>query len=216
MLFLSGNPYLALSFGKDSLVTLDLIRSVYPQIKCLFLKSEESFLLYNFEEIIDYYKNDGINLEIVETRRLSENNWNWEIARKAGNNDFNLFEYEEYDGVFMGLRIEESKARKFSLLTNKHKNRVYPFIHEYTAGRRKGIFRCCPVATWSEDEILIYLKERNLPFFDIYNNGSFIRTTARLTGDAVRRGDCLYWIKKTDPERYNILISKLPELKKFT
>ena len=212
MLSLSGTPYLALSFGKDSLVTLDLIRSVYPSIKCLFLKSEESFLLYNYEEIINHYVIEtNLNLEIIETKRLSENNWEWEKARKAGNKDFNLFEYKDYDGVFMGLRCEESKGRKFSILTAK--NKEYDFIHKYTAGLRKNMYRCCPVALWKQDEILFYLNQKKLPFLKVYENGSHIRTTARLTGDAVR-GNSLFWIKKTDPERFNILVSKLPELKK--
>lgn len=211
MLSICSKPYLALSFGKDSLVMLDLVRGLNQNIKCLFLKSEESFLMYNYEEVINNYKERGLNLHIVETNRLSENQGDWNKARKAGNKDFLLDDFfQGFDGVFMGLRIEESKARRITLI-KKENNVIGPRIMRYKSGKREGMYRCCPVADWTSFEIMHYLKEKNLPFLDVYEQGNHIRTTARITGDAARQNS-LYWIKKNKPENWNKIRKLIPEL----
>lgn len=214
MLELSKTPYLALSFGKDSLVMLDLVRQVKPDIHCLFLKSEESFLMYNYEEVIEQYRSKGVTIEIVETNRLSEHDFNWTKARKAGNKDFLLEPFfRGWDGVFMGLRIQESKARRITLVRKEH-NVIGDKIMRYKDGKRKGMLRCCPVSYWTAEEIMLYLDHYKLPRLDVYNQGSNIRTTARLTGDSVR-SDGLFWVKQNKPENWNLLLKMIPELKYY-
>ena len=214
MLSLCSNPYLALSFGKDSLVMLDLVREQYPDIPCLFLKSEESYLMYNYKDVIADYMERGVNIEVIETNRLSENNFEWTKARKAGNKDFLLKAFfRGWDGMFIGLRIEESKARRITLI-KKSNNEIGDKIMKYKAGQREGMFRCCPMAYWTGFEVLLYLKEKKLPYLDIYDEGEQIRTTARLTGDSVRQ-NTLFWIKQNKPENWNLLIKMIPELKYY-
>lgn len=215
MMSLCQKPYIALSFGKDSLVMLDLIYEDFPSVKCIFLKSEESYLMYNFEELIAHYKDKlKLNLHIVETKRLTENNGDWQKARKAGNKDFFLDDFKGYDGVFMGLRIEESKQRRISIL-KKENNSIYPRIMQYKNGFRESMYRCCPIADWTAWEIGFYAQQKGLKLLDIYEQfGTQQRTTARLTGDAVRQ-NTLFWIKRTKPENWNKLIELLPELKMY-
>ena len=208
MLSNCNNPYLALSFGKDSLVMLDIVIEFSPDIPCLFLKSEESYLMYDYEKVISSYP--YINLTIIETNRLSENEHDWNKSRKAGNKDFYLPDFFGYDGVFMGLRIEESRARKITLI-RKENNQVGKRIMKYKQGHRKGMLRCCPVSDWSSFEIMMYLKEKNLAYLDVYNEGDHIRTTARITGDAAR-SNTLFWIKRNKPENWNKIRKILPEL----
>lgn len=207
MLSVSKNPYLALSFGKDSLVMLDLVLKFKADITCLFLKSSESYLMYNFEDLIKFYTdNFQINLHIIETDRLNEFD-SWQSARKAGNKDFEKFDELGFDGVFMGLRKEESKARRITL-SLKANNEIGKFLMKY---KNQNKYRCCPLANWRTEEIRFYLKERNLPILDVYQEGDHIRTTARLTGDSVRANN-LFWIKKNKPENYNKLLKLIPEL----
>lgn len=214
MLTLSKRPYVALSFGKDSLVMIDLIRQFKPNIPCLFLKSEESDIIYNYEEVVSQYQAKGYNIRVVKTYRLSDNNYNWEAARKAGRNDFYIGDFAaNWDGVFMGLRIGESKQRRVSLV-RKDNNVIYDKIMRYKLGKRKGMLRCCPMAYWSAFEIMFYLRQRGLPYLEVYDLGEEVRTTARLTGDAVRN-NALIQIKQANPERFNRIIRILPELKKF-
>jgi 3'-phosphoadenosine 5'-phosphosulfate sulfotransferase (PAPS reductase)/FAD synthetase len=213
MLSICKNPYIALSFGKDSIVMMDLIYSIAPETPCLFLKSSESYLMYNYEEIIEKYKiSHNLNLNIIETDRLGENDNDWEKSRKKGNKDFKLIDCNDFDAVFMGLRIEESKQRRISLIQKKN-NEIGKRIMQYKSGDRKGRFRCCPVADWKGYEIEIYCKEKGLQLLDIYEQfGHRIRTTARLTGNAVR-SNALDWIKMNKPENYNKLLTLLPELR---
>lgn len=214
MLELSNNPYLALSFGKDSLVMLDLVREYYKDIPCLFLKSNESDYLHNFKEIENWYiTNKSINLKVIETNRLAEAGWDYKKAQIGKKDDWFLDgfirdnENNKYDGVFMGLRIEESTARRVSLL-KKENNQLGKFIMQYVGKERKGLYRCCPVAHFNEVEILSYLQEKKLKYLDIYKFGSHIRTTARLPRES-SLNESLFWIKKNDPERYRILKAKV-------
>lgn len=213
MLTLCDNPYIALSFGKDSLVMVDLIYRIQRDIPCLFLKSEETFLLYDYERVIESWREShNLNLHIVDTQRLSEHDHDWNAARKAGNKDFYRPEFfQGWDGVFMGLRIEESKARRITLIKEEN-NSIGNRIMQYKNGQRAGMYRCCPVADWLGWEIHTYLTDKQLPMLNIYSEGSHMRTTARLTGDAARQS-ALHWVKKSNPQNYNRLISMMPELK---
>ena len=213
MLDLSKKPYIALSFGKDSLVMLDLVYSIAPGLRCLFLKSEETFLMYNYEDLIEHYTHfHGLNLHIVDTHRLSESNYNWVAARAAGHRDFMLDDFfEGYDGVFMGLRIEESKARRYTLIKPEN-NTLGKRIMQYRTGRREGMYRCCPMADWSAWEIRTYAEWKSLPLLDVYQEGLQIRTTARITGLA-QSNNALFWLRKNKPENWQKIVQLLPELR---
>lgn len=113
----------------------------------------------------------------------------------------------------MGLRIEESKARKMTIIRKSH-NEIGYRIMKYKGGKRRDMYRCCPVADWTATEIMLYTKEKELKLLDVYENGEQTRTTARLTGDAVRN-NTLFWIQKTKPENWNKLIKLIPELQFF-
>lgn len=154
MLSLCSNPYLALSFGKDSLVMLDLVQEQYPEIPCLFLKSEESYLLSNYEELIGHYKNKGVNVEVIEMRH---NDYDFENGKNIEFTQSRFF--DKWDGVFMGIRIEESKARRISII-RKENNEIGHRIMQYKTGKRAGFFRACPVADWSGFETFLYCQEK--------------------------------------------------------
>lgn len=210
MLEICKNPYIALSFGKDSLVMMDLIYSINPEIECIFLKSEETFFMYDFERVIDWYKNNkDIRLNIVNTTK------NWQIAKKKSNKDFYLDDFfYGFDGVFMGLRIRESKNRKHTLI-KKENNLVYKYIMKYKNGKRKNMYRCCPMAEWKAEEIYVYLIAKELEMLDIYKKDGFERrTTARFSKGAMGC-NTLFWIKKNNPENFNKICKKIPEVKFF-
>lgn len=214
MLELSSNPYLALSFGKDSLVMLDLVLKQFPDIQCNFLKSDESDLMHDFKGIEEWYlTNKSLNLNIVNTHRMQEVGWDYALAQKGKKDDWFLDGFihdkfgNKFDGVFMGLRIEESKARRMTLL-KKSNNVEYKFIHKYKTGKRKDTYRCCPIAHFSESEIMEYLKENKLKYLEIYRFGSHIRTSARLPRKSTL-AESSFWLQKNDPERYRQLKCKV-------
>jgi len=79
--------------------------------------------------------------------------------------DFTIKEKNKNSGVFMGLRIEESKNREIHLLRN------LGYASQYkTASSRfyKGSWYCNPVAEWSGTDVFAFLLSRNIPIIDIY------------------------------------------------
>jgi 3'-phosphoadenosine 5'-phosphosulfate sulfotransferase (PAPS reductase)/FAD synthetase len=211
MLTLCNNPYIALSFGKDSIVMMDLIYSIAPEIQCLFLTSQESFLMHNFEDLINHYKiSHKLNLKIIYGDELESTN-TIDEARKKRKSNWYSDDFLSKDGVFMGLRIEESKARKMTLL-NKENNKIFKRIMQYKNGERNGQYRCCPVADWSAFEIMHYCEINNLPLLEVYRFGEQIRTSARLPREEHRQS-ALASIKMSNPENYNKLLTLLPELR---
>jgi len=198
--------YLSVSFGKDSLVLYDIAKKVFPNIHCYFLKSEETYLMYDYERVIQYYLAQGMNLTIIETNRLSENDFDWEKARKAGNKDFDLMP-KNYEAYLLGLRKEESKTRFYSL-TRKH-NKIFEGIHKLNNGK----IRCCPLLEWKHEEILLYLNMNKLPYLSVYINNSSARTTARLTGDACRN-NTMQQLRSHNLSNYNHLVKNINGLRK--
>lgn len=209
MLRLSQNPYLALSFGKDSLVMLDLVREQYQEVPCLFLKSEETYLLHEYEPVIEHYRQTGVNIEIVEMRHL---NHDFEVG--AASNEFQQPAFfRGWDGVFMGLRIEESKARRISIIRKESNLEGYR-IMRYKGGDRAGMLRCCPVADWTAFEIMLYAKEKQLKMLAAYTDET-VRTSAQLPFANVLQTN-LQDLKYRNPSNYNRLLALMPELRKFT
>lgn len=204
MLSLCSNPYLALSFGKDSLVMLDLVREQYPEIPCLFLKSEETFLLHEYEDVIAHYRDRGVNIRVVEMRHL---NYDFE---GGANNEFQQDAFfDGWDGVFIGLRIEESKARRMTLVSKKH-NEIGYRIMQYKSGRRKGMYRCCPMADWKAEEVMIYAKEKQLKLLSAYTDSS-VRTSAQMVYSSGLVAQMAH-LKRTNISAYNRIVSMIPEL----
>lgn len=71
------------------------------------------------------------------------------------------------------------------------------------------------LADWTTFELEVYVQAKGLRLLDVYEqHGLAQRTTARLTGDAVRQ-NTLFWIKRTKPENWSKLVQLLPELKMY-
>ncbi len=215
MLSLSSNPYLALSFGKDSLVMYDLVRRQYPEIPCLFLQSRESLLLHNYTELFDYYKRVyNINLAIVHSTAIEDCNFDWWIYKDAPEVAFTQDAFfGSFDGVFMGIRIEESRKRKISL-TLPQNNRLGSFIMQYKTGRRKGMYRCCPMAQWTNLEIRIYAYHHNLKLLDAYQDNLTQRTSSWIHDAVEQRG--IESLKRRNPNAYNEIILIMPEIRHYS
>lgn len=77
--------------------------------------------------------------------------------------------------------------------------------------KNRDFYRMCPIADWTTEDVGAYIVTHNLPVLKWYRDFGFdSRTTARLTGDAVRQST-LYWIKVTNPDGYSKLLERFPE-----
>lgn len=206
-------PYVAFSCGKDSSALAFLVMQENPRIPLRFLSSGETRIIHNVDEVMDWFRARGATIEEILIDRVFSEEWKgatWTEQRKAGRRDLASLNEGDWDGVFMGLRMQESKHRKISLL--KCQTPEWPrFCFRY----KKGQARVCPLATWKIEDVAAFLIIHNIPVLQKYKDHGFeARTTARLTGDAVRQ-NALIEIKHKNPEGWERLVERFPEFSCF-
>lgn len=210
-------PYIAFSCGKDSSVLAHMVLQIDRSIPLRFLSSGETRLVHNVDEVLSFFRDLGAEIQEINIDRVFTDEWinaTWTEQRKAGRHDLELLNDRSFDGMFMGLRAEESRARKISLYQNQTIG-LPPFCYRYISGKRESMFRCCPLARWTTKDVGAYIVEHGLPYLDWYDYQGFEgRTTARLTGDAVRQ-NALFWLKKTKPENFMVLAQRFPEFRLY-
>jgi 3'-phosphoadenosine 5'-phosphosulfate sulfotransferase (PAPS reductase)/FAD synthetase len=214
------NPAVNFSFGKDSLVCMDIARQIKPDI--LIINIDRGFggdVPDAMDTYKSYFSKNNINFKRVKTPQSI-----FEIYTEAGSlHKINkervkrnlilgikkaIMEYR-IDCSIIGLRAQESIGR------NKLKSRGNFY---YT--KSDGVFHCCPVLNWSSDQIWAYIVSNDLPYlkwydleaeFDGYGNSRYSNWAGLYmyeTGRIVR-------LKKTYPELYNIFASEFPEVREF-
>ena len=215
-----NTPAVSFSFGKDSLVCMDIARRINQNILVINIDRgyggdvPDALSTYN-----DYFTRYNINFKQVKTPMSI-----FEIYHKAGdlhkiNKDRvkrNLMagikkaqlEYD-IDCSIIGLRTQESNGRA----KLKSKGCFY-----YT--KSDGIFHCCPVLNWTYEHIWAYILSNNLPYlkwydieshFDGYENSRYSNWAGLFmyeTGRIVR-------LKKSYPELYNNFAAEFPEVRDF-
>lgn len=213
MLLISKRPYIAFSCGKDSSVLADIVLSQNPSIPCRFICSGETRIVHNVDSVISHFKNKyNANIEEIFIDRVFSEEWknaSFDEQRKAGRKDIQSIDNKQYDGVFMGLRKDESRGRKISLSFHKDEN-LPANMYQY---KKRPFYRMCPLADWKTEDIGAYIVSNHIPILNWYQEYGFeSRTTARLTGDAVRQ-NVIFYIHKTNLAGYQKLIERFPELR---
>lgn len=211
-------PYVAFSCGKDSTVLAHLALTVLPRIPLRFMRSGESHLLHDVDGMCAFFRAGGATVEEVLFDRVFSAGWSradWETSRRAGRKDHEQMT-ATHDAVLLGLRMDESRARAITL--RRHQSPDLP-IHCYRlrTGPHAGLIRCCPLARWSVDDVGAYCALHDLPLLAWYHHhesGLGARTTARLTGDAVRQYTLTY-LRHQHAEAFRLLAVRFPELRSF-
>lgn len=212
-----SRPYIAFSCGKDSTVLAHMVLEIDSTIPLRFLSSGETRLVHNVDTILGYFNERGATIQEINIDRVFSEEWKdatWDEQRKAGRGDLEELNAGNWDGIFMGLRTQESRTRKISLAKNQTPG-LPPFCFCYKTGKRKNMIRCCPIARWETIDVGAYLIANDLPWLEWYDYKGFEgRTTARLTGDAIRN-NVLAWLKLHNPEKFNILAARFPEFRLY-
>lgn len=211
---IAPRSYASISFGKQSVCLAHMLYHVDPTIPMFFLASWESFLLYNYEEVIEEFtRRFPINLTIVMADNVSNNKGlSWKETRDLGQQDLQtMCTREEWDGWYWGLVEEESKGRHMTL-NWKWKGQPHPTIFRYKDGK----YRCCPLKQWGTLEIAAYVSTHEIPLLDLYKqNGLKMRTTARVTRDMAELGGVAY-LRTLPQARLNKLLKRFPSLRVYT
>lgn len=191
------SPYVACSFGKDSSVMLHLVLQEVTDIPVRFVRwKKESELLNNYDDVIYAWDSAyGINLEQVELSRASLNDKVVDRYKTVG-----------YDSFFIGLRSNESTARRITLQR-----------HGMFYNMKSGIVRISPMKDWTTDDVHAYIEENQLPTLASYtSHGMDSRTSSRVPReDFGIRSQSITQLKERDISAYNQLCEFFPEIKEY-
>lgn len=155
--------FAACSFGKDSRVVADLAMRVKPDIAFIGIDTG-----YEFPETLQFgdelSRELGMNFRWVrasdEARRRIDEYYGDSFVK---NDQYKCCEMKipaiesvmgQYDAWITGLRRDETEYRKNTKLIEQGK-----------------IVKVNPIAFWTKDEIWQYIKENNLRYHPLYNEG---------------------------------------------
>jgi 3'-phosphoadenosine 5'-phosphosulfate sulfotransferase (PAPS reductase)/FAD synthetase len=190
-------PYVACSFGKDSSVMLHLVLEAKPNIQIKMLAKAETHLIDDYDDVIKWWETKFS----CEVERITYKGW-MEGGTKKG--IANNMKADDNDAFFVGIRREESVARRITL------SKFGKFYR-----MKDGKVRIAPLSIWSVDDIAAYLVSRELPILRAYQREGFeARTTTSIPSkfphEAISR------LKDADVSAYNKLVSTFPDAKYFT
>lgn len=206
-------PYVAFSTGKDSTVLLDLTRTINPNIPAVYFDADaaypESFemletipnlIKFKTEPILATFRKWGILHLNIEDKTMESTVYR---PIKA------LLAKYHFDGVFLGLRAEESYGRKKLAQT---KGTLF-------WQKRESIWECIPLAWWTYRDIWAYIFSNNLNYNKIYDKMGALpekeRRVSYWAGETNRRGGRWVWLATMYPDLFNQLANEFPEVRLF-
>lgn len=214
------NPAVCFSFGKDSLVCLDIAAKIKPDILIINIDRgkggdiEEAVKMYD-----EYAKERNLNYHRVKTPKEI-----FEIYKEAGsieklsrkNIRANLLrgikkarEIYNIDCEIIGLRAEESRGRSYL-------NRYGTFHYS----ENEKIYKCKPVLHWKDDEIWAHIVGNNLPYtswydkeaeFDSYEKARYSNWAGLFL---INKGRFAR-LRKNYPKEFQELATAFPEVKHY-
>ena len=211
----------AVSGGKDSTVMLDLCFEAGWRGALFHFRYKET-PIENTALCISLAENYGLRLDIVDVPGafdvfeefgffVSAGNAAQQFAVKQMLSDYKRIadeftEEKKYQGLFIGMRKEESKVRAITISK-------YGMIYQ-TANRKTKT--CCPIALFGGKDIWAYIFSRKLPYLSIYDK----------TDNREKQRSELTWLdteslwrygqgrkyKQMFPSQWNEYVKKWPEL----
>lgn len=165
------NPTIAFSGGKDSLVVLDLVRQIVPGITAVFENTGNEYpetvtFVRTIDNVIELHPDISFwecakkyGLPQIKSQGKSHGN---QCCIKLKEQPFRKFaKSNNIDAVFTGLTAAESRNRMMML------SRMGPLYWN----KREKIWKCHPIANWTDKDVWQYIKLKQLKYNPIYDIG---------------------------------------------
>lgn len=160
----SPNIGLSCSFGKDSVVILDMARKIKPDIKVIYINTG-----LEFQETLDYrdllVEKWGLNLveytpikgyqELVNESEEDIHSSNPKLCCDTLKVEPVQRALEGLDAWITGLRRDETDFRKNITIIEDHGD----------------IVKVNPLANWTEEDVWDYIKKNDIPYNPLYDQG---------------------------------------------
>ena len=182
------NPVVACSFGKDSLVVLDMVRRIQPDIPVVFNNTGVEYP--DTLKLRNRLKREW-NLNLIEVRPLEikpskgSGRWTfWKVVERygfpigqrrgataTGKCCYRLkkapmkraMKQHGWDLVIDGMTIVESRQRYLQL-------HQYVDVYGYRYNKAWGCHKLSPILNWTPGDVWDYIEKYNLPYNKYYDN----------------------------------------------
>lgn len=216
---LMQNPYIALSGGKDSTVTASLVWEINPKVPAVYFDADCGFpetdqlldRLSACHTIIRQKVEPFLDLIARTGGLIADEKASGKAIYKATVADpiEDVLHAYHFDGVFLGLRSDESEGRRKSVL-------IHGPLYRY---RSDDILRCLPVGKWTYDDIWAYIVEHNIDYNRAYDRmGDLPEEDRRISywaGMTKKRWGRLVFLREQYPELWNTFTARFPEARSF-
>lgn len=217
------------STGKDSTVTLDLVRRIFPDVPAAYFSSgSETEYDQNAQLLRDHYPTVTV-LESEQTLAdLCRKFGYWGHAAEVVDDTVDFFAFMvgepsyrfvrmfNLDTVTMGLRAGESAGRRMSSLVN---GQFYPIKYQFVEGETHYHFT--PISRWDDYDIWAYIASRNLQYnavYDTYAKLGIPRKQWRvsmLLGESASNLGRFSFLKQIAPDKFDALAIDFPKIRRM-
>ena len=191
----SDKAILFCSFGKDSLVLLDLLSKQFGKIECVFM-----YFVKDLEHVNKFIRWAKAKYKNIEIHQIPH--WNLTYIKRSGlycvpDPKIRLLKLSDIDKairlkfginyVFYGMKKADSLNRRLMLNTyenNENKGKVYP------------------LADWKQKDILAYMKQNKLP--------EPVRYSKKASGGLGFNEECFLWLRDNHPQDLEKMYSVFP------
>lgn len=228
----SRRPYVACSFGKDSLCMLHLVVEQCPNVDVLWVRADEfdewpdtERVAREFASRWPIHLHELWSMSITECYRQVGGFYVFtetEPQRRADRAYSNAFVRMIQDKAtalacdlaFIGLRIEESNRRRTLLISRGN------LFFAKTA----GIVECFPLSAWTAADVWAYIVVHGIPYPNLYDlhpdrerarNGAMFAATVPTLGGIPTYFGQLAVLKRMYPEIFNRFAAEFPEVRAY-
>lgn len=221
------------SGGKDSSALAHVVASVVPGVQ---LASEKDDMDYPGEReyVEGLARSLGCPLDLlvpeespkaIIARVAAEvgptGNWHGRAAELSQRCFYDLVERYSagFDGVFLGLRQDESRGRRMNRVTRGHLYQKLPSAHH-----RNGQWIATPLCDWTDLDVYGYLATHGIELLPVYRCVGFLHArrpgAIRKSwwipeGNAARHGG-VAWLRRYYPSLYRQLCAWMPDAARIT